>query len=679
MKFHLKVGSRSSPLGLVQVEEVLGLLRNKGQELDAELIRFTTAGDRDKTTSLTANPGDNFFTDTLDEALLKGEIDIAIHSAKDLPKTLVAGLSIFALTQGLDDKDAWVGRCHWVDLPNGAKVGTSSLLRQTQVLKMRPDLQIVDIRGTIGERIELIKAGKIDGAIIAACALKRLGLAHEIKDILPWEGMALQGQLAIVGRSEDVDLAERVKSIDARRSYGKVSLVGAGPGDPELITVKGIKALEAADCVFYDYLADKQLLAYAPHAEHIYVGKRKGEHSMPQGELSRLLKAKALAGKRVVRLKGGDPLIFGRGAEEISYLRDYHIDVDVVPGVSSATGIPSVLGLPLTARGISSSVAFVSGHDECETKDKPNPIKIPDADTVVFLMGLSKLKFIVEALLKTNRPADLPMMIIANGTRPDERIIQSTLGEIEEIAATAHLKPPALIIAGKSIDLYRPRKQLRFLHCGTHPAVYQHLGRIIHFPMIEIKPVALNEAQKKKLWQDFEGADLIICTSTYAVDYFIEALLSIKPSVNFSQKYFAVIGKHTQESLEQFGIKPFIVAQDETAQGLYEAITSLIDVDEKRILFPRSNLPNPFLKDALTNKGALVAELAIYENSKPPKRDLPVLPIDGVIFTSPSTVKNFLNDYGTIPKSWRIIAKGPVTAKELESKGYQLCHSVTVD
>ncbi len=679
MNFHLKIGSRSSALALVQVDEVLGLLRNKGQAFDAKLIKFATAGDKDKTTSLTANPGDNFFTDTLDAALLKGEIDFAIHSAKDLPKCLPQGLSILALTQGLNDKDAWVGQCHWKDLPKGAKVGTSSVLRQSQVLQLRPDVQIVDIRGTIGERIELIKQGKIDGAIIAACALTRLGLANEIKDLFPWEGMPLQGQLAVVGRRDDAALAQLFKSIDIRQRYGKVILVGAGPGDPELITVKGIKALETADCVFYDYLADKQLLSYSPEAEHIYVGKRKGEHSMPQVELSRLLKEKAINGKRVVRLKGGDPLIFGRGAEEINYLRDYHIEVEVVPGVSSATGIPSILGLPLTARGISSSVAFVSGHDECESRDQPNPIKIPDADTIVFLMGLTKLKFIVEALLKAGRPANLPMMIIANGTRPDEQILQSTLGGIELKVAQANLKPPALIIAGKSIDLYQPKQKLNYLHCGTHPDIYHHLGRIIHFPMIEIKPAVLNQLQQKKLWQDFESADLIICTSTYAVEYFIKALLSIKPSVNFSQKYFAVIGAHTQEALGQFGIKPFIVAKDETAQGLYEAITNLIDVDEKRILFPRSNLPNPFLKDALINKGALVAELAIYENTKPPKRDLPSVQIDGIIFTSPSTVKNFLDDYGTIPSSWRIIAKGPVTAKELESKGYQLCHNVTVD
>jgi len=354
--------------------------------LTIKTIKFETAGDKDKVTPLTSSR-DDFFTDAIDRALLKGKADIAIHSAKDLPQDLHEGLKIFALTQGLDDKDAWVSRVHWKDLPLKSRVGTSSVLRQKQILQMRPDVTIVNIRGTINERLQLIKKGKVDGIVVAACALKRLKLDSEIKDIFPWEGMPLQGQLAVVGRQGDHELENLLSIIDVRRHYGKVTLVGAGPGDRELMTLKGVKALEAADCVFYDYLVDAGLLEHAPQAEHIYAGKRKGEHSLSQEDLSRMLKEKAFAGKRVVRLKGGDPLIFGRGADEIQYLRSYHIEVEIVPGISSATGIPSSLGIPLTARGVSSSVAFLSGHEEDEDRGHPKPVAIPQADTLVFFDG----------------------------------------------------------------------------------------------------------------------------------------------------------------------------------------------------------------------------------------------------------------------------------------------------
>ena len=676
MNLPLKVGSRASALALVQVEEVFKEIKDNCKTVPFELIKYTTLGDRDKTTSLTSNPADDFFTDALDQALLKGAIDIAIHSAKDLPKVLPEGLAIFALTQTLDDKDAWVGTTAWGSLPKNGRVGTSSLLRQAQILQLRPDAQIVDIRGTIGERIQIIKEGKVDGIIVAACALKRLNLAHEIKDVFPWEGTALQGQLAVLGRKGDLMHQDLFKDIDVRAHYGRVTLVGAGPGDPELITVKGVKALESADCVFYDYLADTHLLTHAPKAEHIYAGKRKGVHSMSQEQLSRLLKEKAMAGKQVVRLKGGDPLIFGRGADEINYLRSYHIEVNIIPGVSSATGIPSTLGLPLTARGISSSVAFVSGHDESENNNDLKPIRIPNTDTIVFLMGLTKLNSIVQALRESGRPETLPMMVIANGTRRDEQIVQGTLASIEAQVIQAQVKPPALIIAGNTIDLYQPRKQATLLHCGTHPDLYKHLGRIIHFPVIDIKQALLNDAQKKALWQEFEKTDMVLCTSRYAVECFINILRDIKPDVDLKHKVFTAIGRRTQEALEQCGIKPLIVGTSETAEGLLDAIVKAMDVKGKRMLFPRSSLPNPFLKQALIERGAHVSEVTVYENTKLPKRDLPNAAIDGIIFTSPSTVKNFLTDYDRIPLSWDILAKGPVTLKALQDAGY-LCRIVT--
>ncbi len=667
MNLPVKIASRSSPLALAQVDEIIRELKAQGCVLDYEVLKIETTGDKDKVTPLTSS-SDDFFTDTIDRAILEGKADVAIHSAKDLPQNLNEGLKIFALTQGMDDRDAWVGPVHWKDLPPQARVGTSSVLRQKQILQLRPDVTIVNIRGTINERLQLIKESKVDGIVVAVCALKRLGLEAEIKDIFPWEGMPLQGQLAVVGRRNDRELADLLSVIDVRRQYGKVILVGAGPGDPELITLKGVKALEDADCVFYDYLLDTSLLKYASKAEHIYVGKRKGEHSLAQEELSRRLKDKAIAGKNVVRLKGGDPLIFGRGADEFQYLRSYHIDVEIIPGVSSATGIPSSLGIPLTARGVASSVAFVSGHEEDEDKAHPKSVAIPQADTLVFLMGLTKLNIIIESLQKAGWSKEAPVMIIANGTKPQEQIVKGTLSTIEALAKD--LKPPALIVVGKTVESYKPIRKKTFLHCGTHPGLYQHLGNIISWPMIDIKPAMMDKAQQKDLLQAFEAADIIALTSWYAGEYFFKAIAASSHNDMARRKIFAVIGRQTQKALEGYSIQPAIVSQDETGEGLFKAMVQQLDLKGKRILLPRSSLPNPFLKEALTGVGAIVRAVTIYENIKPPKRDLPSVPIDGVIFSSPSTVKNFLLDYGKIPGSWRILAKGPVTLKTLQEAGY---------
>jgi len=661
MNSPLKIGSRGSKLAVSQVEEVVRLL---GSGFSHELLTFKTKGDEDRTTPLTAQPADDFFTDTIDQALLEGRVDITVHSAKDLPQCLRPGLEILALTAPTDDTDAWVSPYHWKDLKPGAKVGTSSLLRQQQAKQLRPDLEIVDIRGTIEERIDLVDQKAVDGVIVASCALKRLGLSNLVRDVFPWEGMPLQGQLAVVGRSKDVELKELFKPIDARAKYGTVTLVGAGPGDPELITLKGIKALEKADCVFYDYLIDKNLLKYAAKAEHIYAGKRKGDHTLSQKDLCRMLKEKATQGANVVRLKGGDPLIFGRGAEEIQYLSAYHVPVHVIPGVSSATGIPSGLGIPLTARGISSSVAFVSAHEEDEDKTGPRPVPVPPTDTIVFLMGLTKLREIVASLKAKGWPAQTPVLISAKGTRVDEQVIKGNLSDIEDLAAKAQVKPPALIIAGKVVDLYKERPRKTFLHCGTNPELYHGLGRVIPWPMIAIESVTLDAGQLKKLNEDLDRADMVILTSPNAAEHFMKIT---RPR---QDKVFAVIGRHTRQALEEFGITAQITSHEETAQGLFKTLSALMPLKGKRIVLPRSSLPNPFLKDALEKQGAHVMEWTAYSNVKPPKRELPREKIDGVIFTSPSTVKNFLEDYKAIPPEWEVLAKGPVTKMALEKSGY---------
>jgi uroporphyrinogen-III synthase len=268
-------------------------------------------------------------------------------------------------------------------------------------------------------------------------------------------------------------------------------------------------------------------------------------------------------------------------------------------------------------------------------------------------------------------------MIIANGTRLQEQIVKGTLLTIENLAQEQDLKPPALIVAGKTVEFYKPVPKKTFLHCGTHPQFYRQLGEIVHWPMIDIKPVPFTAAQQRDLLKSFESTQIIVLTSWYAADFFLRQLRSIGPSLSFDDKAFAVIGRRTQKALQEQGVHPAVVSQEETAQGLLKDMSRHWDLKGKRILFPRSSLPNPFLKEALEALGAQVSEITIYQNIKPAKRQFPSVPIEGVIFTSPSTVHNFLADYGIIPASWQIVAKGPVALRTLQQAGYAYAASIS--
>jgi uroporphyrinogen III methyltransferase/synthase len=666
----LRVGSRASPLAMIQVEEIFRLLANQDAKPAYVLKTYQTCADKDLVTPLTTNSAENFFTDTLDQAVLNGEIDVAIHSAKDLPRLLPEGLTIVALSAPLDETDAFIGRGRLADLPAGARIGTSSLLRQEGVRQINPQVELVSIRGNIHQRIEHWKAGRYDGIIVATCALKRLGLEHEIVEILPWEGAPLQGQLAAVARSDDRWMRELFACIDVRKTYGRVTLVGAGPGDPDLISMRGIKALKHADCVFYDYLVHPDLLWYAPYAQKINAGKRKGQHTLSQKELSRQLREKAMAGKQVVRLKGGDPFIFGRGAEEMAYLKAYHLEVDVVPGISSATGIPSSLGIPLTARGISSSVAFVSGHTD---EDKQDFVEIPDTDTIVFLMGLSKLETIVHELRAAGRERDTPIMIVSKGTRWDEHLVTGTLEDILQKTVSQHLAPPALIIVGRIVDFahYTSKICRHILYTGTNPGKYRHLGRILHHPMIAIQQRPLTPATLEMIQSELRRNPIVLLTSRFAVYYFFQALIQYGiPREMYHPLDYAVIGGNTALALSPYGIVPRVIAPLETSEGMLAAMIQTFQLKGRHILFPRSSLTNPYLKNELDLRGGVVTELPIYDNVKPQRRDLPLERIDAVIFTSPSTVRNFLTDYRQIPQSWHIFSKGPHTQRYLAGEGY---------
>ncbi len=234
---------------------------------------------------------------------------------------------------------------------------------------------------------------------------------------------------------------------------GVVYLVGGGPGDPGLLTLRGLECLRNADVVIYDRLANNQLLAYAPQAELIDVGKLPDHHPIPQPQINALLVEKALECKTVVRLKGGDPFVFGRGGEEAQALAEAGIRFEIVPGVSSAIAVPAYAGIPITQRGVAGSVAFITGH--CAGSD---PLDLnwqglaQSMDTLVFLMGVKSLPMIVTRLLEAGRPADTPVAVIERGTLPEQKVVVGTLVDIQE--KTINIQPPSIIVIGEVVNLH---------------------------------------------------------------------------------------------------------------------------------------------------------------------------------------------------------------------------------
>ncbi len=638
----IRIISRQSALALLQVEEVLRALP---PDIEYEVIKTTSYGDRHKDVSLMdSSVSPDFFTRELDEALINGKADIAIHSAKDLPYPLPQGIRILALTAGGDKSDSLVAHDGQTlaTLPAGSKVGTSSAQRKAELLAVRPDLQVVPIRGTIEERIEQLRptptlpvkegeeasAKTIDALIVATCALDRLGLRHLATETLPFKTHPLQGNLAVTASADAAEwLKELFLPLDIRRSYGMVTLVGFGPGDPELLTIKGHKALEAADVIYYDDLTNESFLGQF-RAEKVYVGKRSGKHSHHQDDINELLYRSAIEGKEVVRLKGGDPMLFSHGREEIDYLRERMVKVCVVPGISSGNALASLLQIPLTHRGLARSVAMVLGHNSTTLT--------PDADTLLYYMGGSNVACIAEALLKQGREGNTPVALVTNVSLPTQRAVYSTL---QELCYACFKATPVLIIVGEVVRFAAQEHRQITYDTGTQSAT----------PLITITPTNATV--------DARGTDWIVFTSRYGVRFFDGVVGNAK---------VASVGPVTSKELEVKGITPDFESPTQSADGLLQYFSNQ---PPQRILLPRSDKGLKALSEGLATMGHKVTDIAVYTNRPNPDAvRLDLSKVDKVVFTSPSTVEAFKTLYGTkIPNHLLLIAKGKTTYEAIQT------------
>jgi uroporphyrinogen III methyltransferase/synthase len=431
---------------------------------------------------------------------------------------------------------------------------------------------------------------------------------------------------------------------------GKIYLVGAGPGDPGLITLRAIHILQKADVVLYDFLAHPSFLAYCPpHCIKICVGKRKGFHVKTQAKINHLLKKYASKYSHIVRLKGGDPLIFGRGGEEVLFLKKHHISYEIVPGVSSATAIPALTGLPLTHRKVSRSVAFVTAS----TADPNEPIPIPEADTLVFFMGMTKLSQLVDALLKQKRwTKKTPIALIYKGSFAAQKTCLGTLGSICEDVKTFPYSTPTLIVVGKSCQYmndfeWQSQKPLFgrrvVLLRQSHQALRWHERLLewgaesVIFPLIQTTPLPARTLNLNR----FKSVTDIIFTSSNAVDIFMEKLLGLgRDARSLQGKTLTVIGKKTASALLKWGLKADATAEDSVAEGVLELFSSTT-LKKRHMLLPQAKAARTVLKQGLEALGAKVTTLPLYE-TKPINPDyFPIENGDDIIFTSSSTATHF--------------------------------------
>lgn len=705
MNKKIRVIARGSRLSRLQVEEVF----KNFPELAYEIKYLESYGDKNQQISLLNGeaPAD-IFTRELDDAIRQGDADIAIHSAKDLPYPLPEDIEVIALFPAFDTTDSLVSRDHrkLAELPAGSIIGTSSPLRKKGLNELRPDLTIKGIRGCIEERVQQVKDGKYDAAIVATCALKRLGMEDEIAEVLPFPTHPLQGFLAITALKES-GLKQAFASKSILDKQGSVSLVGFGPGDPDLLTIKAAKAIDAADIIFYDDLIDDSYLT-DKKAEKIYVGKRAGYHHKEQADINRLLLEAAREGKNVVRLKGGDPMIFAHGSEEIEYLESNLIKVNVIPGITTASALAASQKISLTHRDFSSSVALVSGHT-------PQPVT-PDAETLVYYMGAKQLQTIATQLIdKEGWAFNTPVLLTYNVSRPDEQTFETTLWNLRN-GEMQNLPTPLIALIGYVAGLkHHQASDIKpTLYTGTLPAIEKRKADYTYTPLIEISyhPSYFTKILEDNYCEHYDGKSFTeYCEwdESQALYYIFTSQYGVQATLDYydlilneqEEHVFISIGDTTTEALHKAGVKDVIQVEQDNRYGVIEwfkkekerldaarpqyehsyELFEKMDLDnydheladfvyryENRLVFyPHSSLSPEDIPLALQELGFNVLSAIVYNNELPKNpRRVNLNHFKRIVFTSPSTIDNFIKLYGKLPENTEFITRGPITQAHLE-------------
>jgi uroporphyrinogen III methyltransferase/synthase len=481
---------------------------------------------------------------------------------------------------------------------------------------------------------------------------------------------------------------------------GKVYLVGAGPGDPGLITIRGKKCIETTDVLIYDYLASPALLLHAPPGtDIIYVGKKDGIHTLPQEEINRLIVEKALEGKTVVRLKGGDPFIFGRGGEEAEALTVHGIPYEIVPGVTSGVAAAAYAGIPVTHRSMTSTLAFVTGHEnpDKETSKVDWPCLARGIGTLVFFMGVKNLPEIVKQLVLHGRPADTPVALVRWGTTPRQLTVTGTLENIVERVRAAGLKAPAVIIVGEVVKLRetlkwfegRPLMGKTVVVTRARSQASDLVTRLeglgadcFECPTIKIAPPEDTTALDRAI-ANISTYHWLVFSSVNGVTSFFQRLFALgKDARVLGHINTAAVGPATSRKMLEYGIGTDIIPESYRAESVAEAFAG-VDMQGKHVLLPRAETARPVIPRELGKMGATIDDVTSYRTIQDRQNVGRLMDLfrekraHMVTFTSSSTAKNFKalfvpEEFESLTAGVPVAAIGPVTAETAKGLGMRV-------
>lgn len=775
MKKSIRIGTRKSLLALIQTEIVKNKLLEAYPDMEVEIAKIDTKGDQILDKSLTSFGGKGVFTAELEAELLSGRIDIAVHSAKDMPMQFPEGLGIGAVLDRADVRDTFVttdGR-KLEELEPGSIVGTSSLRRELLIREINPYVQIKMLRGNVQTRLRKLKEGLYDGIILAAAGIERLGYQEEEgvfyqyldpQVFLPAAG---QGILAVESRTDDREMTKLLQAIHSREAEcllaaeraflitiggscnapaaalckkdgdrltmramyvkdgihakkaclsvpiseenpvegarelgisiarevnkGMVYLVGAGPGDEDLFTRKGLKLIREADVVVYDNLASSSLLnEVKDDAELIYAGKRSSHHHLKQYETNQLLVDLALEGKNVVRLKGGDPYIFGRGGEEGQELREAGVDFEVVPGISSSYSVPAYCGIPVTHRDFASSFHVITGHEGAHKNGATvldyNTLA-KEEGTLIFLMGLKNLPNIVRELMEGGKDPKTPVGVLQEGTTARQKAATGTLETIVEEVKKKGIRTPAITVVGDVVGLSdvldwygrKPLSGKSVLVTGSKSMV-KRLSPILKEEGAEaislslIRTEAVKTPELNKAVDEIGSYTWIIFTSANGVNCFFDELKSLRKDIrDFHGVHFAVIGDGTKKALEDHGIYSDFIPTAYSSQDMAKTMVPLMKEND-RVLMLRAEEANQVLPDAFAKAGIDHTCIPLYhtvvDDRKAEELSRLIKMADYITFASSSAVKAFVSMVDDLDAvKGKYISIGPVTTKTAETMG----------
>ncbi|MBQ5430050.1 MAG: hydroxymethylbilane synthase [Lachnospiraceae bacterium] len=760
----IRLATRGSALAMVQSNLVKAALEELGMEVT--LVQMETAGDKDRRSALSSMGGRGVFVKEIEQALLSGEADIAVHSGKDLPMRLADGLVIAATPRAADPRDVLLTRRgemqEFVACATGQKegekqviVGTGSLRRQSELKKLWPAAGFEGIRGNVDTRLRKLSQGVCDGLILAKAGLDRLAADLSDYDVRILEEeecipSACQGIIAVECRAGDPGLRILLSAISHEESYrrfsverqilaaleadcsasagasakiteegrltlhvmfdgrhqtvsgpyasyrslcnraaeklkekqqkkskkGKVALIGAGPS-LELLTLRGRELLSKAEAVVFDDLLDPNEILEAPEdAELIYVGKRLGEHYRSQEEINDILVKLAGEGKQVVRLKGGDPYVFGRGGEEVMALSEAGIDYELVPGVTSAVAVPEHLGIPVTHRKVARSFTVVTGHTAAKARTK-EPVDDTSWEqlgglrgTLVFLMGLSHLQEITEELIRGGRSPKTPAAVCSCGYSAKETRTNGTLENIAQLAKD--VPTPGILVVGQVAGLSFEEKQRGEL-AGTSVTVtgtdsftrkvFQMLkeegASVRRIPHLQILPSYEN------IPRAFQPGNWLTFTSANGVRIFFEGLKKRRSDLRslFGCR-FACIGEGTAQTLMEYGFACDLMPKEYTAGALGEELARVVGDGEEVILL-RAKIASEDLPKVLEEKGIPFTDCKIYYSAcRSSLVEHFAADTDYIVFSSAAGVREFFRSNGEI-KDATPLCIGRITAAEL--------------